>query len=203
MLPSTNEEGDDALWIPNIKRAGRIDMETFSIAPGKSWKMDTGKIHAISIKLHNESASADASYSAKLGALTELGTIPAGGGIEIGRWLAGGGELTVSNTANPANPATISGIVLGGARLTPGLSVQVPTKAGSSVKLTIFNDSDRYKAHTITWCGGRDCKPEKHEIDVGEPFTATMQCNGKPINVSNNTPRGEAANVTVITAPAD
>jgi hypothetical protein len=178
-------------------------VETFSVAPGKSWKMDTAGIHAITIKLHNESDSAAASYAATLGPLAEQGSVPAGGDGEIGRWLTGGGELTVSNTTDPTSPATISGTVLGGARLPPGWSVQVPTAAGSSVKLTIFNDSGRYEAHTVTWCGGRDSIPEQHEIAAAATFEATMQCNGKPINVSNNGPAGEAAAVTVITAPAD
>jgi hypothetical protein len=176
-------------------------MKTFTVAGGESWKMDTAGILALTITLHNQSPSDIARYSATLGPLSTQGSLGGGEDVSIGRWLAGGAELTVKNDGAPGGP-TISGAVIGGTRLPGGESMQIPTIAGSSVQLSLVNESTLCVAYARTWCGGKDSPVETHKIPAGTTFATTMACGGNPVNVTNIKVDGGDAALIAAWSPA-
>lgn len=182
-------------------------MKTFSLAAGDTWTMPTDGIHALTVTMHNESATDPVAYAVTLGPTTSAANIPAGGDAVVGRWLAAGNELTVKNTSAAGGP-TFTGVAIGGARLPPGQSAQFAT-TGSGGTLTVLNDSvpregpdaPRAIAYVRTWCGGEQADVQTTEVAAGATVTRTVDCGDKPVSATNIRVEGSGAFLVVEYSP--
>ena len=86
--------------------------------------------------------------------------------------------------------------------LTPGKSAQFPSKAGEKVILAIVNESKIFEATAEIWCGGCGSAPATQTIKAGDTAELPMDCDGKPVNITNGTSPNEPANLSVVARPA-